>query len=748
MIKISIIIPVYNSASCIERCLESLVNQTLKDIEIICVNDGSTDNSLEILNKYSANDNRIKVYTQNNQGPSVARNLGISKANGEYIIFVDADDYTDLKMCEDFYNKAIKTNADIVVSDFYRISNMHSALDKRVEIVHNNISDEAFKFDDEIANIIPNVPYETCCKLYKSSFLKDADIKFPSDIFIAEDCCFFINCCFKNPTISILNKGLYYYFINSQNSLSKRSDSTKELFNVFLYVKNILQTADIRNKKVFKLHFTTRISKALLWCYNSCYTISNKKENLKYIKTFKNYYKRIKNRDDETYNRIKKNINDSKMLFLTKFFEPVIEFENRQTRFVIYLFEKQILNLSKIPFRSVYYNFFYKLILMKLRFIRHFRKIRVGFWVTESSKWAQTQFFEELKNSADFDPFILLSYFKTPQGNETPKEYFMKTKETFAKLDAKIYDTFDADNFKFEDLQKFKPDIIFYQQPWLIAPEQALKENYKHSLLCYIPYCFYSMKSYVNYLSRYHGVMWKYFVESDYHKKEYEKIFKAINCETVGSVKLDNYKTVDENSLNKYWKTSNKKRIIYAPHHSFNDGIHEVATFKENGKFILELAKKYPETEWIFRPHPAFIDRLIKHSIMTMKEIEDYYKEWGTIGSISIGGNYFEIFSGSDCLITDCISFLSEYAPTAKPILHLRKQNQKEIFNDFVSKLDESYYQIYNNDELEQIFKSVIINGNDELKEQREKNKELLYPDEHASKKIMNYLKKELWINE
>lgn len=748
MIKVSIIIPVYNREMYLQKCLDTLINQTLKDIEIICVNDGSTDNSLEILNDYASNDERIKVYSQKNQGPSVARNFGISKATGEYITFVDSDDFVDIKMCEHFYQKALETGADIVVSDYYRICNSHSNIDKRTSIIENNIASKVFYFNDEIANIIPNIPYETFCKFYKTSFLKEIKVEFPINISHAEDCCFIIDCCLHNPKITILNEPLYYYCLNTQNSLIKKSDSVKEFFNVFLYVKNLINESEINNKDEFKLYFFTRFVKTLLWLFNSCYTVSNKKYNLKYLKKFRNYYKKIKNKDENTYKIINKTILDYKKLFITKLFEPFIEIENRQTRFVVYLFEKQILNLSKIPFRSIHYNLFYNLILLKLRFVKHFRKIRVGFWVTEESKWAQQLFFDELKNSKYFEPFIMLSYFKKPQGNESPKEYFSKTKEFFENLGDKVYETFNADIFSFEELQKFKPDIIFYQQPWSISAEQSPSKNYKHSLLCYIPYCFYSMKSYVNYLSRFHGVMWRYFVESNYHKKEYEKIFGATNCKAVGSVKLDNYKIIDKNSLNKYWKTSDRKRIIYAPHHSFNDGIHEIATFKENGQFILELAKKYPETEWVFRPHPAFIDRLIKHSIMTVEEIENYYNEWENIGSISVGGNYYEIFEGSDCLITDCISFLSEYAPTSKPILHLRKDNQREIFNDLVSKIDESYYQIYNNGELEHIFKEVIIEGKDYLKEKRAKNKHLLHADEIASKNIMNYLKKELGINE
>ena len=98
MPKFSIIIPVYNVEKYLVECLESIVNQSFKDFEVICVNDGSTDNSLEILQKYAENDERFKVLNQENQGQGIARNNALNIANGEYILFVDPDDFIELNM--------------------------------------------------------------------------------------------------------------------------------------------------------------------------------------------------------------------------------------------------------------------------------------------------------------------------------------------------------------------------------------------------------------------------------------------------------------------------------------------------------------------------------------------------------------------------------------------------------------------------------------------------------------------------
>ncbi len=121
--KVSIIIPVYKVEKFISQCLDSLINQTLKEIEIICINDGSPDRSIDILNCYSQHDKRIKVINQKNQGSATARNRGIEESKGEYIKFVDADDILDIHACEICYRKAKEVNADILVHSSYGFNN-------------------------------------------------------------------------------------------------------------------------------------------------------------------------------------------------------------------------------------------------------------------------------------------------------------------------------------------------------------------------------------------------------------------------------------------------------------------------------------------------------------------------------------------------------------------------------------------------------------------------------------------------
>ena len=114
-VKISVVLPVYNVANYLRKCLDSLVNQTFKDFEVICVDDGSTDKSTKILEEYQKKDNRIKILQQQRGGAGAARNLGLGHAQGKYVQFLDSDDYFESNLLEEMYTRAEKYDADLVV---------------------------------------------------------------------------------------------------------------------------------------------------------------------------------------------------------------------------------------------------------------------------------------------------------------------------------------------------------------------------------------------------------------------------------------------------------------------------------------------------------------------------------------------------------------------------------------------------------------------------------------------------------
>lgn len=151
MVKVSIIIPVYNVEEYLVECMDSVTGQTLNDIEIICVNDGSTDSSLQILKKYRKKDERIILIDKENGGYGQAMNRGFEKASGEYVGIVEPDDYVPLNMYEELYEKASKYELDFVKADFYRFKRSSNG---NMELYYNHLSP---KTEDILKRILKDI---------------------------------------------------------------------------------------------------------------------------------------------------------------------------------------------------------------------------------------------------------------------------------------------------------------------------------------------------------------------------------------------------------------------------------------------------------------------------------------------------------------------------------------------------------------------------------------------------------------
>lgn len=235
MIKISIIVPVYNVEEYLPKCLDSLINQTLKDIEIICINDGSTDSSGEILEKYSKKDSRLKVITQSNQGVSAARNNGVEIAKGEYIGFVDSDDWVDADFYEKLYTTAKQYSADIAAADMVRVK--HGKIRKFFNFNETRISDN-FIEKLKLCNA-PDFSY-TCNKIYKTDAVKKNNLRFEhgmnyEDIIYTAQALYYLN---KLVTVP----GTNYYYFSRKNSIIHSKGNTEDYQKAIEYVKNFLKS--------------------------------------------------------------------------------------------------------------------------------------------------------------------------------------------------------------------------------------------------------------------------------------------------------------------------------------------------------------------------------------------------------------------------------------------------------------------------------------------------------------------------
>ena len=219
--------PIYNVENYLNKSLDSVCNQTLNDIEIICVDDGSTDNSLKILKEYSKKDSRIRIITKENGGQATARNLGIKESQGEYIAFVDSDDFIEFNMLEKLYKKSKDNNLDIAMCKIATYDNQTHEIKDNVWYymlgVFRDFEKDIFNHNDtkEFTCNIAVTPYN---KIYKTSLIKDNNILFPEGL-IFEDEKFFYDVYLRAKKVSIIDEFLYYYRVNRKGSTT---NNTKE----------------------------------------------------------------------------------------------------------------------------------------------------------------------------------------------------------------------------------------------------------------------------------------------------------------------------------------------------------------------------------------------------------------------------------------------------------------------------------------------------------------------------------------
>lgn len=215
---ISIIIPVYNAEDYMERCINSVIDQTYQDIEIILIDDGSNDRSGKICDKYQMIDNRVKVIHKENQGVSAARNTGIDIATGDFIGFVDADDYIEKDMYEYLYKIINQNNADIAICNYDNVNdNFHSSLGSYMS------KNMIMKSSEAIENVLKTNGFKGYLwnKLFRVELLKNNQkyIRLDPDISICEDLLFVCKCISRSKTIVYSPLIKYHYYNNKQSVL-------------------------------------------------------------------------------------------------------------------------------------------------------------------------------------------------------------------------------------------------------------------------------------------------------------------------------------------------------------------------------------------------------------------------------------------------------------------------------------------------------------------------------------------------
>ena len=292
--RVSVIVPVYNVEKYLGLCLDSLLKQTLQEIEIICVNDGSSDGSLAILEKYQQKDARIRIISQKNGGLSAARDTGLEKVSSPYVMFCDPDDTYDLRMCEKMVKAIDDSDADLAICGINMVYEAHEEMRESDENYYMLRFDGKKLINDRI---VLETNGSACNKIYRMSIIKEYDISFPKGL-NSEDHCFYCEYMSVSRTIYFLNQRLYNYVRREQSIMSDNFDGEK------------LSTDDIRiAEKIFHFYRKTgflRRHKNLFWTqwvggFWASYRYSGKKyheEVLQLGKDFiEKYYEKYKPQD-------------------------------------------------------------------------------------------------------------------------------------------------------------------------------------------------------------------------------------------------------------------------------------------------------------------------------------------------------------------------------------------------------------------------------------------------------------------
>ncbi|EQB39189.1 hypothetical protein M947_08520 [Sulfurimonas hongkongensis] len=272
MPEISVIVPVYNSSKYIKRCLSSIIEQTFKNFELIVINDGSTDNSGNIINKFKSKCNNIHVIHQKNQGVSKSRNLGISQSTSKYICFVDSDDAVESTMLEDLYSMAIKNDSDIIYSPYLKKLHDGSYVITSRGVLKSNNSQEALN---------PNLSSSICGQLYKKSLFIDNSIEFPDDL-VYEDQLIAIQLLYFAKKTSTLQRAYYKYYstpasITNEVSIKKIDD----IFKIISIIREFY--AKYFNPGEYEIHLLAKTLKLLSGYILKYLVVSKNIEQIEYL---------------------------------------------------------------------------------------------------------------------------------------------------------------------------------------------------------------------------------------------------------------------------------------------------------------------------------------------------------------------------------------------------------------------------------------------------------------------------------
>ncbi len=282
---ISIIVPVYNAEKYLDRCIKSIINQTYNDLDIILINDGSKDNSFKICNEYMKKDKRIRVFNKDNSGVSDTRNYGIENANGEYIVFIDSDDYIDKD-----YIKVLISNFE--KHSYVRVANL-SGSEKKISSNITLTVDDFMKF-----SLLGNFHLGVCGGIFEKKLVS----KFDKNTYYMEDAIFLTEYLNKCNTVKLIASLSKYHYVDNPSSITNNKRNVLNNIKAYFYsLDKINEITDLKYDKLIKNKKNVLLEK-------ECRFINNYEE-----------YRSLKN-NDNIKSTLKKEINIKNKIIFSNYF--------------------------------------------------------------------------------------------------------------------------------------------------------------------------------------------------------------------------------------------------------------------------------------------------------------------------------------------------------------------------------------------------------------------------------------------
>lgn len=822
MPKISIIVPVHNTEEYLQECLDSLAAQTISDLEVICIDDGSTDQSEDMLRKYAERDQRFRVFSHPEAlGPGAVRNKGIALASGDFIGFVDSDDYIHPKMYEDLLSAfGVGEDIDFTICGIEKFSDSGAEKfakgeQERLLSAFAGRSVNWEMFGDRIFDL----RFGCCNRLYRRDFLNSSGARFSEGIFY-EDLIFHFKVFTQARGFSGIEAPHY------KNRRQRRGATTFEqggrvvglvtaLSQLDEYLKSDARLAVLEEKFVYFSYKKTREhfhkcdfeSMPAMFQYMQYMARDRVRDGNQFVTdadrdvlqivrdmSFSDYLAWDYWQSKTAVARLKRRVRSAQLknrklmfransigamlgsmrsitlrrekLFIWRVFRklglPVVIVNNGQAQAAV---PKKVAPVVSDTYRRDSEKNRYDAVdFLRMREVdslnaavieRVKRKLstgsgtlRVGFLVNDFTKWSGGSLLADLSRSGSVEcGFICaLNHNAHKLTRETRREEYERTREAFSAVGPVWEDLYDVDTDLVKPVEEINCDMVFLQQPWGMMD---VPRRLSGRVLCaYIHYGFVVMGNHgMHYnIAEFHSYLWKYFAQTEPHKHMHLTVDPSAynKIEVVGYPKLDVYLgNAVERSDVKVWKNyqdTARKRIIFAPHHSFGAKTLRMATLRWSGPEIEQIRTQLgARADWVFKPHPNLRNTVWRSKVMTVDEYQIYVNGWahGENSAVYEDGEYFDLFRSSDVLVTDCGSFLAEYLPTGKPIIWLAAKGAVKL-NAVGANLAEAFYVARNASELREVFESVVVRGEDPLKDLREQKIAQVMPHGKPSSQIIS----------